>query len=218
MPRTARIVIPGTPHHITHRGNNREAVFLDEHDFFHYGSLLLKHARAESMRVLGYCLMPNHVHIVSIPSTEDTLERVFRETQRRYASHFNRKYNRSGHLWQNRFFSCPMDEQHTLNALAYVELNPVRAGLAGAAEHYLWSSAPAHFAQGYSDPLLNLERWFSYWTAEEWQAKLNQIAEDRGFGDAFRRCTQKGLPLGDAAFRMKVHQQLRATRRETGLS
>ena len=111
-----------------------------------------------------------------------------------------------------------MDEQHTLNALAYVELNPIRAGLAGAAEHYLWSSAPAHCAQGYADPLLNLERWFSYWTAEEWQAKLNQIAEDRGFGDAFRRCTQKGLPLGDAAFRTKVHQQLRERRRETGRS
>ena len=218
MPRTARIVIPGTPHHITHRGNNREAVFLCEHDYWHYVRLLLKYSQDGHMRILGYCMMPNHVHIIAIPATEETFECVFRETQRRYTTHFNRKYKRAGHLWQNRYFSCPMDESHTINALAYVELNPVRAGLAGTPDAYPWSSAEAHCRRDRPDPLLNLDRWHRYWTAEEWQNKLHQIAEDRGFGESLRRCTQRGVPLGDAAFRKKMREKLQERAKRTGPS
>jgi len=212
MPRSARIVIPGAAHHVTHRGNNRAVVFAAEHDYAYYYRLLVKYSRLASMRILGYCLMPNHVHLIVVPPAEDTFELVFRETQRRYTSFFNRQYDRSGHVWQNRFFSCPMDEPHTLNALAYVELNPVRAGMVLAAGEFPWSSGPAHVARDTPDPLLNLERWYGYWTEDEWRAKLTQIAEDRGFTEKFKECTSRGEPLGGEEFKRKVWDEIRVRR------
>src|ERR1019366_1147458 len=92
----------------------------------------------------GYCLMPNHVHWVVSPREPQSLARAFGEAHGRYASYANAKLSRSGHFWQNRFFSCCLDQAHLWAALRYVERNPVRARLADEASAFKWSSAAAH--------------------------------------------------------------------------
>jgi len=127
MPRNARIVIPGVPHHVTQRGNNRQDVFFVDGDRVRYLDLLRDQCAHEGVRVLAYCLMTNHVHLVAAPGEEDGLQRAVGRSHFLYTQYINRLHRRSGHLWQGRFFSCPPDDAHALDALRYVEMNPVRA-------------------------------------------------------------------------------------------
>ena len=133
MPRAARVVAEGVPHHITQRGNNRQDVFLVDEDRRFYFETLPQDCRRCGVGVLGYCLMTNHVHLVAVPERADSFARALRRSHLRYAQRFNRQYGRSGHLWQNRFFSCPLGRDHLLTALFYVDQNPLRAGLVGQA-------------------------------------------------------------------------------------
>jgi len=155
MPRVARVVAAGVPHHITQRGNNRQDIFLTDEDRRFYLDVLREDNRRCGVRLLAYCLMTNQVHLVAVPERADSLARALRRAHSRYAQRFNRLYGRSGHLWQNRFFSSPLDRHHLVTALAYVELNPVRAGLVGRAEQYPWSSARAHITAEDSSALLD---------------------------------------------------------------
>ena len=128
MPRIARPVFPGIPHHITQRGNRRENVFFSDGDRAAYLSWLANYCAKFAVRVLAYCLMTNHVHIVAIPATGDALENVFRPLHTRYAQRINRSRGWSGHLWQGRYFSSALDESYLWAAIRYVERNPVRGG------------------------------------------------------------------------------------------
>ena len=130
MPRVARIVIAGVAHYITQRGNSRQAVFVVEDDRQVYLDLLYAQWRRYGFTVTGYCRMTNHVHIVGTPQPQDALAKAIGRTHFLYTQYSNKMHERSGHLWQNRFYSCPMDDAHALQALCYVELNPVRAGVA----------------------------------------------------------------------------------------
>jgi putative transposase len=129
MPRTARIVIPGIPHHVTHRGNLGAAVFLDETDRIAYLQHLRESARKYGTEVWCYCLMVNHVHLVLMPSNRDSLARTIRATHRYHAARLHLKTGLRGHLWSERYYSTPLDERHLWVAVRYVELNPVRAEL-----------------------------------------------------------------------------------------
>ena len=144
MARMARVVAAGVPHHITQRGNNRQDIFLLDDDRRFYLDTLRERSQRYGVTLLGYCLMTNHVHLVAIPERPDSLARALGQSHSRYAQRFNRRYGRSGHLWQNRFYSCPLGRTHLVRALLYGDLNPVRAGLVGRAEEYPWSSARAH--------------------------------------------------------------------------
>lgn len=148
MPRAARVVGAGAPHHITQlvtqRGNNRQDVFLTDEDRRFYLAALGENSLRYGLRILGYCLMTNHVHLVALPEREETLARAMQRTHSRYAERYNRLRGRGGHLWQNRFISCALGRDHLVTALAYADLNPVRAGLVGRAEQYPWSSTGAH--------------------------------------------------------------------------
>lgn len=144
MPRRARIVFAGIPHHITQRGNHRQQVFFGPGDQETYLALLHDYGKRWGLEVIAYCLMPNHVHHVAIPSTPQTLEHVFRSVHGRFAQRVNRMRGQSGHLWQGRFFSSPLDGSYFLNAVRYVEQNPVRAFLVRRPEEFAWSSAAAH--------------------------------------------------------------------------
>ena len=166
-------------------------------------SLLEEKSREHGLRVLAYCLMTNHVHIVGVPAREESLSKAIGETNLKYTAFVARRYEHVGHLWQNRFYSCPMDEPHTLNALAYVELNPVRAGMEALAWDYSWSSARAHSSKGVTDSLLYLKRWREQFTIEEWRECLLVRAEDLGMVENIRAYTLRGSPLGDKAFFMK---------------
>ena len=117
MARMARVVAAGVPHHITQRGNNRQNVFLLGDDRRFYLETLRERSRRHRVTLLGYCLMTNHVHLVAIPERPNSLALALGQCHSRYAQHFNRCYERTGHLWQNRFYSCPLGRTHLVRAL-----------------------------------------------------------------------------------------------------
>jgi putative transposase len=208
MPRRARVVIPGVAHHITQRGNDRQPVFLCPADWTRYLDLLGRHASRWGAQILAYCLMPNHVHLVAVPERGDSLARTLGRTHSEYALARNRAGGRSGHLWQGRFFSCPLDASHALRAVRYVELNPVRAGLARAAWEWPWSSGRAHAMDKVPDKVLDY-RWAEYfggWNYGEWKEILTVGAPD-GEVAAVRRATSTGEPLGSTEFIMGLERQ-----------
>ena len=146
-------MVPGLPHHITQRGVRRSDIFLEPEDRQVYGRLLVAACEQYSMTIQAYCWMTNHVHLIAVPTYETSLTFVMRDASGLYAVYFNSKYGFSGHLWQARFYSCVMDEDHVWSAIRYVERNPVRAKMVSEAENYPWSSAAAH-SLSQPDPLL----------------------------------------------------------------
>jgi putative transposase len=144
MSRAARLVLPGIPHHVTQRGNGRRQTFFGDSDYALYLSLLRHSCRKSGTAVWAWCLMPNHVHLILVPDHADGLRKAMAPTHARYAGEINRRGGGCGHLWQGRFRSVPMDEAHLHVCLRYVELNPVRAGLAERPEDWRWSSARGH--------------------------------------------------------------------------
>jgi len=211
MPRRPRVVIPGVAHHITQRGNNRAPVFTSDRDRTRYLHLLARQCAAHQLRILGYCLMTNHVHLVAVPEHPASLAHALGRAHSEYAITSNKVENRSGHLWQGRFFSCPLDESHLRTALHYVDLNPVRAQLVSAANDWLWSSARAHTDPSVHDSVLDFH-WSEYlpgWNHAEWSKMLQE--EESGLTSEWlelRRCTVTGAPLGAEEFvsRMEMEQ------------
>jgi putative transposase len=128
MPRIARLVVPGIPHHVTQRGNRRQRVFFSAGDGRLYLRLLREGCEKAGTRVWAWCLMPNHVHLILVPAHEHGLRAALAEPHRRYAATVNRRSEWKGHLWQERFASFPMDEQWLIACARYVELNPVQSG------------------------------------------------------------------------------------------
>ena len=199
MPRIPRLVIPGVPHHITHRGNNRERVFNNDSDHRAYLELLQKYAPEHGLAIMGYCLMPNHIHLVAIPNDQDSLAKVLGRAHARYAQLFNWRHNRCGHLWQGRYFSCALDEAHLVAAMRYVERNPARAGMVELPWDYHWSSAISHLGQRDLFGLLELEKWSKEWPPEVWREMLLQSEEEKQLA-ALRQCTRTSRPLGSESF------------------
>ncbi len=146
MARLARLVVPGLPHHVTQRGNGRARTFFGDDDYALYRHLLDEAAGKAGSEIWCYCLMPNHVHIIIVPSDADGLRRTFADAHRRYTGYINARNRVTGHLWQGRFGSVVMDEDHLVNAVRYVSLNPVRARLVERAGDWRWSSVAAHCA------------------------------------------------------------------------
>ncbi len=157
MPRIARVVAPGYPHHIIQRGNRRQRTFFLNGDYRLYLQLIKEWCAKFSVEIWTYCLMPNHVHLVAVPSDENGLRSAIGEAHRRYTRFINSREGWTGHLWQERFASYVMDEKYLVAAVRYIELNPVRAGLVKIAGEYLWSSARAHLA-GTEDPVAQLQK------------------------------------------------------------
>lgn len=146
--------------------------------------------------VWAYCLMPNHVHLVLVPQTAEGLAGAIGEVHRRYTCRVNAREGWTGYLWQGRFGSSAMDAPHTLAAIRYVELNPVRAGLAALPGEYPWSSARAHL-EGKDDALVRVEPMLSM--VGDWAGYLAQDIDDAELS-ALRRNARTGRPLGSADF------------------
>ena len=146
MARLARIVVPDCPHHVTARGNRREPVFFEDGDQQLYCDMLAEQADEARVQVWAYCLMPNHVHLILTPRTEDGLGRMLGAAHRRWAGFVNARGRWRGHLFDGRFASSVMDEDHLIAAVRYVALNPVRARLVKRAEDWPWASTRAHLA------------------------------------------------------------------------
>jgi len=207
MPRTARIVAVGTPHHITQRGNNKQQVFFNPEDYKMYLHYLNEESKENSLLIDGYCLMPNHVHLIATPQTKESLSKTLGRTNFRYAQYFNGAYDRHGHLWQGRFYSCPLDSEHFVYAMRYVEQNPVRSGLARAAWWYKWSSAGVHVGKKATNDLVYMERWHGMMTHENWEHLLETGLEENILSK-LRSGTNKGKPVGSADFIREVEQSV----------
>ena len=207
MPRSSRVVIEGCAHHVTQRGNNRQDVFFVDDDRRAFLAFLAEAAARFDLAVEGYCLMTNHVHLVVTPARPDSLANALKRTNQLYAQYVNRLHGRSGHLWQDRFFSCPLDELHRWRALVYIERNAVRARLCRKAWRWPWSSAAAHCGGEDSSGLLDLPGWHEQMEAVQWRELLCR-AEDAEQLTRLRLCTTRGRPLGSDRFVAKLETVL----------
>ena len=202
MSRIARVVIPGIPHHIVQRGNRRQTVFFNDQDRIYYLRLLKKYGLQAGLEYWAYCLMPNHVHLVAIPNSADSLAEVMAAVNRKYAVAVNLRQDWRGCLWQGRFYSCPLDRPHLLAAARYIERNPVRAGMVEYAGDFFWSSAKAHI-EGKPDELIAE----SPLSAEvgDWAAFLCQDETDEEI-KRIRKHLVTGRPLGDEEFIVRLER------------
>jgi len=191
MARLARIVVPGRAHHVTQRGNRREAIFFEDGDQAIYLDLLAEQTAKHEAQVWAYCLMPNHVHLILVPAHADGLGLAVGEAHRRYTNFINARGRWTGHLFQSRFASAVLDDDHFVRAVRYVSLNPVRARLAGSPEQWQWSSARAHLA-GEDDALVRVRPVLD--RIPHFQALLDASANDDF--TALRRAEATGRPLG----------------------
>jgi putative transposase len=203
MARLARVVIPGRPHLVTQRGNGGARTFFGDDDYALYRDLLGKHCRAADVEVWAWCLMPNHVHLIMVPSDADGLRRALSRVHRIYAGVVQARRKRSGHFWQGRFGAVVMDEQYLAAALRYVSLNPVRARLVGRAQDWRWSSTRAHL-RGRDDGLTALapikERFPRF-------ADLLASAPDDDLFERLRAAESIGRPLGDDRFLARLERR-----------
>lgn len=196
MARLARLVIPGMPHHVTQRGNRRQQTFFNDADYGAYRELMSDWCREKGVQIWGYCLMPNHTHLIAVPSSPDGLRWAIGEAHRRYTRRINFREQWRGYLWQGRFASFVMDEPYLLAAARYVELNPVRAGLVPSAQQWPWSSARAHLA-GRDDRLVKVAPLLAM--VADWNAFLQSAVPEEELTQ-IRRHGRTGRPLGDETF------------------
>lgn len=204
MARLARVVAPGVPHHITQRGNRRQQTFFSNDDYRAYMDIMAEWCGRCGVTVWAYCLMPNHVHLIAVPKTEDALTRAIGEAHRRYTRRINLREDWHGHLWQGRFASFPMDEPYLLAAARYVELNPVRARLVKKPEAWRWSSARAHLG-GADDGLTKTAPLAKL--VDDWRGFLKEgLSEDDA--EAIRRGERTGRPLGAKRFIARLEKKL----------
>jgi putative transposase len=200
-------VIPGIPHHITHRGNNRQEIFFDDDDRRLYLKLLARYTRECGLEVMGYSLMSTHTHVVGIPEQETSLALAIGQTDYQYSLYFNKRYGRIGHLWQNRFYSCPMDDEHADTALVYVDRNAFRAKICERPWEYSWCSAQAHITLQDPTGLLNLTHWAQRTDFPNWQILLGEEENDT-FINTIRNATFLGRPLGSTDFITRLEAQV----------
>jgi len=142
MPRKVRVLVPGCPHHIVQRGHNRNAVFVADEDYQFYLENLLEWKQKLGIKLYGWCLMTNHIHLIVEPTGEpESLSQLMKRLSGRQAAYTNKLEGRCGSLWQGRFKASPIQRDgYLLACLRYVELNPVRAGMVNAVEAYPWPS------------------------------------------------------------------------------
>ena len=208
MPRLARIVFAGVPHHITQRGNRREDVFYVEEDYHTCLEWLSHYSQQHQLEILAYCLMTNHIHLVAVPARESSLQQVLKPLHMRYAQRINRIRKWSGHFWQGRYFSSPMDERYMWSAIRYVERNPVRARMVRKAEDYPWSSAANHCGRADDRVLSKNLRWKKLTEqVDDWSAWLTE-GDDPSELTMIRRNIEKGLPCGSDRFIKNLEKKI----------
>lgn len=205
MPRIARAVAVGFPHHITQRGNYRQRVFESDEDYLQYLEWLQQYSKKYALKIWVYCLMSNHVHFIAVPMEDDALAKTFNTLHMRYSQYANLKRDNRGHLWQGRFFSCVLDEKHLYAGVRYVENNPVKAWIVKKAEQYRWSSAGAH-VRGEADAVL-AEGCYLVKRIKDWSEYLREKA-DTVLVEEIRQSTKTGRPCGDERFVMELERLL----------
>ena len=203
MPRNARIVIPDITHHITQRGNNRQDVFFVDDDKEKFLHLLRDQSQRFGTIINGYCVMTNHIHIIATPTRPDSLAKTMGRVNLLYSQYISYMHGRTGHLWQNRFYSCPLDHNHYYTALCYIEQNPVRARLSSYPWTYRWSSAGFHIGRDDKFNLMDIKRWQRQFSGIDWKKVLSNKLEKLDI-DKLRIYCRTGRPLGSDKFISKL--------------
>jgi putative transposase len=211
MPRQPRLVISGYPHHVILRGNNKSAIFYSDEDRRFFIACLKEAKEKTRSEIYAYCFMMNHIHLLVAPSIEGGLSGMMQSLGRRYVQYINKKYTRTGTLWEGRFKSSLVGEdQYFLACSTYIELNPVRAKLVQHPGDYRWSSY-GFKAEGRRDDILNLDSLYQNLgkTPESrqlaYKAIFEQLIDKRAF-DMIRHVTQKGGVFGDTSFIEKINK------------
>jgi putative transposase len=216
MPRIGRAVAAGFPHHVIQRGNNREEVFFDAKDRKKYLALLKKYSVKWESTIISYCLMSNHIHLLTKPKSDESLYKMMQGLTLCYTQYFNRTYQRTGRLWECRYHSCIVDHEKYLWAVArYVEQNPVRAGMVEKAEDYPYSSARAH-VNGSKDAVLG-EELFSNDRRADYTLLLRSDMPRKEI-EHLRYVTKTGRPFGNEGFVVEMERKLerRLSQRQRG--
>jgi putative transposase len=210
MARMARLILPGVPHHVTQRGNRRQRVFFSVDDYQNYLNLLFASADAFKFDIWSYCLMPNHVHLLLVPETEDSLRDGVAYLHKMYTRSINQTRGWKGCLWQGRFFSCVVEPQGVSPVARYIELNPVRAGLSNTAKDYRCSSAEiacrggADGRSGFSPIFAPGGTWEQYLN---YDPKLDAVDKL----NAVRRAVNSGRPYGSKDYIKDLEAKLGLT-------
>ncbi|MDD2547025.1 MAG: transposase [Burkholderiaceae bacterium] len=205
MARLPRLTLPGYPHHIIQRGNNRQRIFLDREDFERMLALLEEQARQCAVAVHAYVLMDNHFHLLATPQTAEGLPRMMQAVGRSYVRYFNARHGRTGTLWEGRYRSTVIEsERYLLACMVYIDLNPVRAGLVAQAVEWPWSSH-AHFMGLRQDRLITPHALFwalgnTPFAREAAYAELVQAGIHAPQQGRITDATLKGWALGEAGF------------------
>lgn len=229
MPRRPRLYLPDQPQHVVVRGHNRDPVFARHEDFRFLYQCLREVAEKHSLAVHAWVFMHNHVHLLVTPRDEQSLPRTMQSLGRRYAQYFNSSYNRSGSLWEGRYKSSLVDtDNYLLACYRYIELNPVRAGVAPRPEDYPYSSYHVN-ALGKQDKLVTphgvylelvspgsescdfpngnqcteLRQHDSEPSVTRYRSLFDQAMSRKELTE-IRRGTEKGIGIGQAEFLLKV--------------
>lgn len=199
MPRIARIVYINYPHHIVQRGNNHQKVFFDDSDRVFYLAMLKKYACECGCKIKAYCLMDNHVHIVLIPQQKDSLAKAMQKISLVFTQYANKKYKRTGRLWECRFYSTPVDtDLYLWSVCRYIEKNPVRAGIVDKPGAYYWSSAIANTSPEHNDKIIE-PVWKDYLNLNEYIKFLHQPDDENQINN-IRKLSHSGVPIGRQDF------------------
>jgi len=209
MARHPRIVVPGVALHITQRGNNRQDCFHQDNDRLVYLSILRDLLRLRRCALHAYCLMTNHVHLLLTPEHETGCSLMLRDLGRCYASYFNRRYSRTGQLWEGRFRSCLVDTAaYVLACYRYIELNPVRAGMVASPAAFSWSSYGGNSAARVDELLTPHDEYLAlgrtHAARESAYRDLVFTPEDSDFLSAMRNATETGFPLVGDELRVRL--------------
>ncbi|WP_298925381.1 transposase [uncultured Ramlibacter sp.] len=179
MARLPRLTVPGYPHHIIQRGNNRQPIFASTADYEMLLSLLDEHARAQKVALHAYVLMSNHFHLLATPETAEGIPQMMQAVGRRYVRYFNQRQARTGTLWEGRYKSTLLQaERYLLACMAYIDLNPVRAGMVADPSAYPWSSH-AHYTGRVTDKLLTPHPLY-------WELGNTPFSRDAAYADLVR--------------------------------
>jgi putative transposase len=203
MPRQSRLILPDVPIHAVHRGNNRMNCFHEEPDYLVYLALLVQGSRKSGCAVHAYCVMTNHVHVLFTPPTSAACGAFMHGVAQRYAYYYNRRYQRTGTLWEGRFRSCIVaSSDYVLACYRYIELNPVRAGIVGDPRTYRWSSSAANCGAR-DDVLVKAHEVFQALDREGYSRFVDEGIDSRSL-DEIRDALNTGYPLASESFKAKI--------------
>lgn len=179
MARLPRLTVPGYPHHIIQRGNNRQAIFATDSDYEMLLSLLDEHARQHGVALHAYVLMSNHFHLLATPDEAGGIPQMMQAVGRRYVRYFNQRQARTGTLWEGRYRSTLIQaERYLLACMVYLDLNPVRAGMVADPADYRWSSH-AHYLGRRADRMVIPHPLY-------WELGNTPFSREAAYGDMVR--------------------------------